>query len=701
MMDIRGKKHNVLFIILVNMVIVILIVHTIVGYSISYRTQLHEQNIADITNLNQASSNIISAFFYEQRHRLSDVVRYITNRNMSRQEALAFIRELQSDKSSIYEIVNPDGVGQALVVGTQDEEIFYTSNDYASMRNLLAMADATLKYMPEFTDAITVHKSFALYSKVPFSDGADNVLLSVFSSDSFENMIDMRGGYDSMSTVLVDKEGNYIFGSSDFKSDNLFKYFYTFNNLSRDQRNALAREFGSRRNGLFQFKNSRGELCVFVYAEVPDTDWVCVSCVPLSSFHVNKRDYRYTLMIIIYLVSLLAIDLAWMYNINKRLKESVDKEKIASEAKTDFLSRMSHDIRTPLNVIIGTTYLAEREESNAVMKKYLSDIDASGKFLLSLVNDILDLNKVEQGKMELHPVPYSFAELKSNLGSIITPLCKDKGIKFSITIDEQAPAFLLDSIRVNQILFNLLSNSAKFTPIGGTIELFCSYDTKEALIDFVVKDNGCGMSEAFQKHMFEAFTQEQNPNSSTSKGTGLGLAIVKNLVSLMEGNVEVQSELGKGSSFHITLPAILAKTTEAKQTHVTINEELLKGKRVLVFEDNAINAQIALHILMTKGLIGETAANGKQGLDLFIASPPNSYDAILMDLRMPEMDGLEATRAIRNLDRPDARIIPIIAMTANAYDSDVRNCLDAGMNAHLAKPINPDLLFSTLSDLLK
>ena len=258
---------------------------------------------------------------------------------------------------------------------------------------------------------------------------------------------------------------------------------------------------------------------------------------------------------------------------------------------------------------------------------------------------------------------------------------------------------MLDSVRVEQIFFNLLSNSIKFTSQGGHIKI----ESHEKIIDdshselyFETSDDGIGMSQEFQEHMFEAFSQEQNNSTMANQGTGLGLTIVKKLINLMNGTVRVKSAPNCGTLFFITLPVEKAKNKIEKEKQKEASITVLKDKRVLLFEDNELNAEIAGTLLKDKGMLIEYAENGKVGVDQFVSSTENYFSVVLMDLRMPIMDGFEATRAIRALKRKDATTIPIIAMTANAYDIDVQNCLEAGMNAHLAKPINPDELFAVL-----
>jgi CheY-like chemotaxis protein len=318
---------------------------------------------------------------------------------------------------------------------------------------------------------------------------------------------------------------------------------------------------------------------------------------------------------------------------------------------------------------------------------------------LSLVNDLLDLNKVESGKMTLRLAPFSMAEFAEAMKAIVGPLCKEKSIVFTVEGFESKQAYDIDAVRFKQIFFNLLSNSVKFTPSGGKISLRAVWGKSEGDLDKLLiteSDSGAGMSEEFQKMMFDPFTQEDRVMTPGSNGTGLGLAIVKSLVALMGGEIHCQSAIGIGTTFSASFP--LKKSTQAiAETSVqTKNEGVLQGIRVLLCEDNPMNTKIAKALLEAKGMKVECAVNGKAGLERYSSSQPNSFDVILMDMRMPVMDGVTATKEIRALHRPDAKKIPIIAMTANAYAEDIKTCLEAGMNAHLAKPVDPEAMYQEI-----
>ncbi|MDD3165091.1 MAG: ATP-binding protein [Oscillospiraceae bacterium] len=377
------------------------------------------------------------------------------------------------------------------------------------------------------------------------------------------------------------------------------------------------------------------------------------------------------------------------------LQAELESEKDSNSAKTEFLSRMSHDLRTPLNGVIGCASLALDDSiSRTEVNEYLREINQSGIYLLSLINDVLDMSKINSNKMVLHPEPYCAAEFAMTMKSVIGEQCRMKGIDFSITTPDRGNEWLmLDKLRFNQVFMNLLSNAIKFTPRDGRIDLIVEHLSQTGTCvrtRFTVKDSGVGMHPDYLAKAFEPFSQERG--SDSQQGAGLGLSIVKSIVTLMGGDVHIESAPGQGTSVIVELTLQIAKNHAAAPALPPVDLRVLVGKRVLLCEDHPTNTQIAIKLLERRGIETEHAPDGQRGLEMFQASAPGYYDAILMDVRMPVMNGLDATHAIRKLDRADAVSIPIIAMTANAFEEDRLECLRAGMDAHVSKPINPDLL---------
>ena len=391
---------------------------------------------------------------------------------------------------------------------------------------------------------------------------------------------------------------------------------------------------------------------------------------------------------------------------NIALQLAVQRETKANLAKREFLFNMSHDIRTPMNAIIGFTALAQTHiDDRGQVEDYLKKISVSSQHLLSLINDVLDMSRIESGKVTLEAKPVHLPELVHELRDIIQAVVSKKDLSLTLdTVGVENEDVIADPLRLEQILINVLANAVKFTPDGGQIGLWIvQKDTAPAGyadFEFHIKDNGIGMSEEFQKHIFEQFARERTSTVSKIQGTGLGMAITKSLVDMMGGRITVKSEQGKGSEFTISLrfPIGEAKTG---QTPPAAKASAFTGKKLLVVEDNELNLEIASTLLKEAGFEVDTAENGKIAVEKVEAASADRYDLILMDIQMPEMDGYEATRRIRAL--PDAKkaALPIVAMTANAFEDDRKNALHAGMNGHIAKPLDIQKLFQVLSELLK
>lgn len=375
-----------------------------------------------------------------------------------------------------------------------------------------------------------------------------------------------------------------------------------------------------------------------------------------------------------------------------------------SQAKTEFLSRMSHEIRTPMNAITGMTSIAKSSLKNP--KKTLdclNKIEAANAYLLDLINDILDMSRIESGKIELNLEAVDLNKQLKELDIIIRQQAEEKGLSFSTENAYTGGNILADSLRLSQVLVNLLGNAVKFTNPGGKVSLKVTVENEyenETELKFCVSDTGIGISEEAQKRIFNAFEQGATNTAASYGGTGLGLAISSRLVQMMGGTLDVKSVLGKGSDFFFTLRFLHTDKECIENDNdgfdLTEVRHSFSGKRILVAEDNELNKEIAEEILVMNGFSVETADNGSKAVSMFESKPPNYYDAILMDIRMPIMDGFEATRRIRTMGKENSRSIPIIAMTANAFDEDMKKSLDSGMNGHLSKPIETEKLLKML-----
>ena len=392
--------------------------------------------------------------------------------------------------------------------------------------------------------------------------------------------------------------------------------------------------------------------------------------------------------------------------LNEKLEIALKKAEDASLAKTSFLNNMSHDIRTPMNVILGYAQLMENELNGKDIPEaleHLEKLQQSGNLLLSIINNVLDMARIESGRMEIDENYCRIEDVWKSLFAVFDEKARKKNISLHYTMNVEHEHVLTDVTKVKEILVNILSNAIKYTPAGGSVmvyvdELPCD-ESGYMIVRIRISDTGIGMSQDYLTKIFEAFTREKNTTKSKIAGTGLGMSIVKNYVDLLGGTIDVESELGKGSTFTVTLKHRIADERYYVKKHIEesgTGNEILEGRNILLAEDNDLNAEIAEAILERAGLRIERVENGIQCVNRILKMPAGTYDMIFMDIQMPQMDGYKATQTIRNLPDKDKACIPIIAMTANAFAEDKKKTMEAGMNAHLSKPLNVPELMETI-----
>lgn len=426
----------------------------------------------------------------------------------------------------------------------------------------------------------------------------------------------------------------------------------------------------------------------------------------VSRFIVKSRDTQGNVVDVLYVVRDITEEKLRELMYQKQLKASMEDAQRANISKTAFLQRMSHDIRTPLNGIVGMIHIAEKHKNDvAKLREFRQKVLQSTDYLQKLINNVLDISKLESGSLMLEYKSFDLVELLSNNMTVVAMSAYENGVRFEGGVEANTirHRYLIGSpVHLSRVLMNLASNAIKYNHFHGTVNVHCeelSDDGNMAVFKFVCSDTGLGMSEEFQKHAFDVFAQEGKQSTTTFSGSGLGLSIVKDIIELMGGMIELESKENVGSTFTVTVPFKidhLVENNDSQKDSCSQSMEL-SGKRVLLVEDNAINMEIAHAILEEEHLNITEAKNGKEALEIFQNSKLNEYDVIIMDVMMPVMDGLEATKAIRMLEREDAKRIPIIAMTANAFEEDRKACLDAGMDEHIGKPIDIPLLKRTIT----
>ena len=407
--------------------------------------------------------------------------------------------------------------------------------------------------------------------------------------------------------------------------------------------------------------------------------------------------------VIIFVLLLLVYSLSVSRKKQMEALKEAQNANAANIAKTTFLNHMSHDIRTPMNAIVGFTDIAMKRKPDKEVENCLKKIRQSSEYLMTLINDVLDISRIESGKLEYKPIPVDLRDMINTVLSIARGYIENRDLNLYVSREElKTPYVMADELRIREVLLNIISNAIKFTKDGGTISFVAENcpgnDEHHVIVRYRISDTGIGMSEEFLDRIFDEFSQENDGARTSYKGTGLGMAIAKKYVDLMGGKIEVSSRQGVGSTFTVEIPLLIAEHVETEEKEKLKKDTDLHGLHVLLAEDNDLNAEIAVSLLEEQGMIVTRAADGKSALAQFCNTDPGTFDLILMDIMMPEMNGYETTKAIRNLpDRPDGKKIPIIAMTANAFAEDVQAALNAGMDDHVAKPVDMEILTSVIT----
>lgn len=567
-----------------------------------------------------------------------------------------------------------------------------------------------------------------LKSPILIGDGSEITHLAVaVDMDTMQEKISVKGYGDQCYTYLVGEDGEllyrYTYDSPFIEGQNILDVFEKYTIVHGSTFDEMKQKLAQGENSAleFEFVDNAGnkENWFVANASVNMEDWSVLLFVPTrvlgasSALLLDKTTSFFIICSAVFIALVTVIVVILMISksnkrlvsqkeeANQLLRTAAEEANSANQAKSDFLSHMSHDIRTPINGIMGMTDIALKHIDNQEkVLDCLQKISGSSQHLLGLVNDVLDMSRIESGKTKVNYESFDIRTCIDNCSSIIGGQLSTRDIELVQEIGEfEHPLLVGDELHLRQVFINILGNSVKFTPDGGKI-YFRAREVRSTddrvLFRFELADTGIGMKKEFIPHLFEAFSQEDDGTRTTYKGTGLGMAITKKFVDMMGGTVEVQSVLNEGTTFILEFWIDIdkeAKLSEAKaETHVN-----LKGMKTLLVEDIELNLEIAQSILEEEGAIVTPAMNGQEAVDAFADNPAGTFDIIIMDIMMPVMDGITATKTIRALDRPDAKTIPIVAMTANAYEEDIRNTQAAGMNAHLSKPIDVDLMFKTLS----
>lgn len=711
--DYMGKKRKIILL-LCNLLVILFTVAVAVGYA----SRLHQERttakrdefISTVESMKSVSQNYLDS----ERGYVENWSAYISGNQMDLPQALEFLREINTNPNRFVHIVDVDTLQawSAYYPAGQEEIDTYSkfrgnSTDYAqrmnsSMREIFdgtaAQFSVVGKYrLPEnLSNAVSVGARVTIQTE---TGPKDYLLLRAIPTDTLQKTWVFPAEYQSAEVGIITRVGEYVVQSPSMRSENFLDYIRAYN--FQDDYNKMydfADELDKCELGILHYQNFRGEDCLWYFSSFgEDSKLDIVGFIPEAELVPDDSAWTLALVICGALAVLVLLDGAHLLWVNRRLRETARLARQASEAKTNFLSAMSHDIRTPMNAVLSMTAIAQRNlDDPDYASQCLNKAANAGRQLLTLINDVLDISKIESGKFVLTPTEVSLPELVSGLLEIITPQVQEKGQQFTYDVPEFAcPRVSADPIRLNQIYINLLSNAVKYTPPGGSIRMSFreqQVDENRVRLSFRVTDTGIGMSPEFQKHMYQSFARAVSTQVNRTQGSGLGLSIVRQMVELMDGTIDCESQVNKGTTFTVELFLPIVRQESVRDGELGSLDTDVSGLRLLVAEDNDMNWEIIQILLEECGDTCERAENGRICLDVISNAPPGTYDAILMDVQMPEMTGLEAARAIRALSREQNGTIPIVAMTADAFAEDVQACLASGMNGHIAKPVDVNKL---------
>ncbi len=572
--------------------------------------------------------------------------------------------------------------------------------------------------------SLTGERVFNIFERVYFKNDMEAYLVKEYRTKEIAEQFTLTFYDYTGFSYLVNRDGIIMVRSSHKNSNKTLSNIFDLISPQQNELNmidAFKDSIYKLKTGWAKF-NYYGEGMVFCYEGLrADSNWLLVSVVPEKVIIKQAESILFKTILFLGVIVIIILSIAVLFYAVKmqeskvhttELQNALRETDAANKVKGQFLMNMSHDVRTPLNTILGMTAIAKKESNNKEkMKECLEKIDIAGKHLLSLVNDVLDMSQIDSGKMILTEEDIVLTQLLKKVADMMKIQAKEAKLTFDLSVQLRDEYIIGDSLRIQQVLINIINNAIKYTPAGGhvlleMIQLEDDFKEEYGIYRFSCTDTGIGIRQDFLDRIFLFFERDRNTTLSGIAGTGVGLAITKGILDLMGGTISVKSELNKGSTFtvdfHFKIKKQELQKEEVNTQDVIAMSDLQKetddytSKRILLVEDVELNMEIAEELIGTTGVQIEKAYNGKEAVELFTKNPCGYYHLIFMDIQMPVMDGYEATKQIRGLDKEDAKTIPIIALSANALADDVENALDAGMNEHIAKPIDMEIVWKIL-----
>ena len=711
------SRSGKIFLALCNVVLIAAAVIFAFLYSNNVRKDQEEMERSNFCTTIESMKQISIRYLDTETAAAKEWVAYIEHEHMTMDEALDYIR-ISNTTDRVVHIVDMDTFEARSSKQRSDGDSISVYQTFADskrdniklfvdiMKNMFNNQPAVLgkyKIYESQVNAISVGTRVTL--RQDDDTYKDYLFLRVIPVETMKKIWVFPLEYSAAEIGLITEICDYVIPSNSMRAENFLEFIRSYNFANNyNGADAILDQIKSSDSGLWEFKNAKSITCSWYYSKLDGYEGLYIlSCIPENTLYNQKTDWSIVLVTVGILGLLVLIDGIHILRINHRLRDTAQLAKQASDAKTQFLSSMSHDIRTPLNAVLGMTELAKKrpDDKNYVLE-CLNKISVSGSHLLTLINDVLEISKVESGKIVLNPAAFSVPELITSLESITRSQANGHGLEFTVVTNDLTQPYLTgDRLRLSQIYLNLLTNAVKYTNPGGKVCLQLSekpVGLNSIELTYIVSDTGIGMTEEFQQTMYDSFSRATDTRIDKIQGTGLGLAIVKRLVDLMNGTITCQSAPGKGTTFTvaIVLPIADPATIPPQPSDMPLPESDLTGTRILIAEDNDLNWEIIEALLSEHGIVCTRAENGRICVDTLLNAPPDTYDLVLMDIQMPILNGRAAARELRNCNRFDLRTIPIAAMTADAFAEDIQSCLDAGMNAHLSKPIDIEKALETI-----